>query len=769
MARKRSSSKQNSSDNLIRELISAFLFSLGIFSALSLIFYSSGTDQDVQGAMGTIGVFISDMLGKAFGICAFVVPIALFYSSVVVFMNRAGSGIYRKATAAFIFLLAIMTFLGLAFTGTDFLGYNPSGGWIGASVAAILKDGIAGTVGSYLIVTILFLLSLIIISTLSLTEIITVTGKWSMYIVQHISAVTKFFTIKGKDAIIKFKESRSNAKSESLEEPIISTENNSTRLNGKQSPVDDILNEEIINLEDEITTDEINEPIQDTSDHPQIVVEEPKLKGLEEFFPKKERLAEDYKLPSTDLLDAKMDSGIQVDRTAVYEKAKLIEDKLEDFGVKGKVTEIRPGPVITMFEYRPAPGIKINKIAALENDLAMGLSAVSIRIIAPIPGKDVIGIEVPNTKRELVVLREMLEDPEFSKNESFLTLALGKDIAGLPFYMDLRKAPHLMIAGTTGSGKSVLLNAIITSMLYKASPKELKFIMIDPKMLELSVYEDIPHLLHPVVTDPKKAAAALRWAVQEMDSRYQILSDEGVRDIETYNKHLMKHDAEDKWEKYLPYIVIVLDELADLMIVSGNEIKESVTRLAQKARAAGIHLVVATQRPSADIVAGLIKANFPARISFLVFSKIDSRIILDAAGAERLLGKGDMLFLEPGTSRLMRLQGALISDEEREGITDFVKSQGKPRYNDEITFVEEQDGSEDLDDEKDELYQLALRTIAETGQASISMLQRKLKIGYNRAARIVEIMEKEGVVGPQEVAGKPREVYIDPSQVEERQ
>jgi len=769
MARKRSSSKQNSSDNLIRELISAFLFSLGIFSALSLIFYSSGTDQDVQGAMGTIGVFISDMLGKAFGICAFVVPIVLFYSSVVVFMNRAGSGIYRKAAAAFIFLLAIMTFLGLAFTGTDFLGYNPAGGWIGASVATMLRDGIAGTVGSYLIVTILFFLSLLIISTLSLTEIVGVTGKWSMYIVQHISAVSKFLTLKGKDAIVKFKESRSNAKSESSDEPIISTNNNSTQLNGKQSPIDDILNGEIINLEDEITTDEIKEPIQETGEHPQIVVEEPKLKGLEEFFPKKERMTEDYQLPSTDLLDAKMDSGIQVDRSAVYDKAKLIEDKLEDFGVKGKVTEIRPGPVITMFEYKPAPGIKINKIAALENDLAMGLSAVSIRIIAPIPGKDVIGIEVPNTKRELVVLREMLEDPEFSKSESFLTLALGKDIAGLPFYMDLRKAPHLMIAGTTGSGKSVLLNAIITSMLYKASPRELKFIMIDPKMLELSVYEDIPHLLHPVVTDPKKAAAALRWAVQEMDSRYQILSDEGVRDIETYNKNLMKHNAEDKWERYLPYIVIVLDELADLMMVSGNEIKESVTRLAQKARAAGIHLIVATQRPSADIVAGLIKANFPARISFLVFSKIDSRIILDAGGAERLLGKGDMLFLEPGTSRLMRLQGALISDEEREGITDFVKSQGQPHYNEEITFVVEQDGVEDLDDEKDELYQLALRTIAETGQASISMLQRKLKIGYNRAARIVEIMEKEGVVGPQEVAGKPREVYIDPSQVEERQ
>lgn len=770
MARKRSRSKQNSSDNLIRELLSAFLFSLGIFSALSLIFYSSGTDQGVQSAMGQIGDFISQILGQAFGVCAFVVPVVLFYSSVVVFLNRAGNSLYRKAIASFIFLLAIMTFLGLAYVDTDFLGYNPAGGWIGNSIAALLRDSIAGTVGSYLIVTILFLLSLIIISTLSLTQLVSVIGKWSMYIFDNVYSGSKLLARKGSDSLARIKESYAKSKAETAEEPLISESSNpSITLNGKQSPVDDILNEDVIILEDEIVTEFTTEDTDSDSDQPQIVVEEPKLKGLEEFFPKKETLHEDYKLPSTDLLDAKMDSGIQVDRTAVYDKAKLIEDKLEDFGVKGKVTEIRPGPVITMFEYKPAPGIKINKIAALENDLAMGLSAVSIRIIAPIPGKDVIGIEVPNTKRELVVLREMLEDPEFTKSESVLTLALGKDIAGLSFYMDLRRAPHLMIAGTTGSGKSVLLNAIITSMLYKASPRELKFIMIDPKMLELSVYEDIPHLLHPVVTDPKKAAAALRWAVMEMDNRYQILSDEGVRDIESYNKNLMKQNAEDKWDRFLPYIVVVLDELADLMMVAGNEIKDSVTRLAQKARAAGIHLIVATQRPSADVVAGLIKANFPARISFLVFSKIDSRIILDAGGAERLLGKGDMLFLEPGTSNLVRLQGALISDEEREGITDFVKSQGQPHYNEEITFVVDTEDSEDVDDEKDELYFKALKTVAESGQASISMLQRKLKIGYNRAARIVELMEKEGIVGPQEVAGKPREVYIDPSQVEERQ
>ncbi|MCL4245948.1 MAG: DNA translocase FtsK, partial [Candidatus Dadabacteria bacterium] len=536
----------------------------------------------------------------------------------------------------------------------------------------------------------------------------------------------------------------------------------SVKLNGgHKSSEPSIFFDDYVGDEDEAFAGEIG-------DMPEIVVEHPKPKELEDFLPKKEIIHKDYKLPPLDLLDSKVDSGVVLDRDAVYEKAKLIEEKLRDFSVSGKVTEIRPGPVITMFEYKPAPGIKINRIAALEGDLAMGLSALSIRIIAPIPGKDVIGIEVPNATRETVVLRELLEDSEFSRRKSMLTLALGKDISGLPFYMDLRRAPHLMIAGTTGSGKSVLLNAVITSMLYKASPYELKFIMIDPKMLELSVYEDIPHLLHPVVTEPKRAAAALKWAVEEMERRYRVLSEEGVRDIETHNRNVERLQTEDKWEKLLPYIVIVLDELADLMMIAPSEIKESITRLSQKARAAGIHLIVATQRPSADIVAGLIKANFPARISFLVSSKIDSRIILDAGGAERLLGKGDMLFLEPGTSKLLRIQGALISDEERETITEHVKSQGAPVYNEEITFIEAREDSDELDAEKDELYYEALRTIAETGQASISMLQRKLKIGYNRAARIVEIMEKEGVVGPQEVAGKPREVYIDPSQLNER-
>ncbi len=765
MAKRKSSSRQESSDFIVREIISAFLFTVGLFSALSLIFYSSESGVDVKGAMGTIGVYISGMLGKAFGVFAFVVPLFMFYTSVVVFMNKSGSNLYRKTSSAFLFLVSGMAFIGLVYTNSGLLGFDPAGGWVGNTLASILRDSVAGNIGSYLIVTILLLVSLIIISSVTLTDILGTLGRVSMFTAESLYSGARFLAVKGGESLVYMKKSIFKPEPRVSPKPARSAGNGSMALNGKGSR-----DEEIIFMEDDFPT-AADAPLEESNDGdmPEIIMEQPKLKGLEEFFPKKEVLHKDYKLPPLELLDPKIESNVEIDREAVYEKARLIEEKLRDFGVSGKVTEIRPGPVITMFEYKPAPGIKINRIASLENDLAMGLSALSIRIIAPIPGKDVIGIEVPNAKRETVVLRELLEDAEFSKRKSMLTLALGKDISGLPFYMDLRKAPHLMVAGTTGSGKSVLLNAVITSMLYKASPYELKFIMIDPKMLELSVYEDIPHLLHPVVTEPKKAAAALRWAVEEMEKRYRILSEEGVRDIETHNKHVEKLQTEDKWDKLLPYIVIVLDELADLMMIAPSEIKESITRLSQKARAAGIHLIVATQRPSADIVAGLIKANFPARISFLVSSKIDSRIILDTGGAERLLGKGDMLFLEPGTSKLLRVQGALISDEEREAITEFAKSQGLPVYNEEITYIEEKTDSSELDDEKDELYHEALRTIAETGQASISMLQRKLKIGYNRAARIVEIMEKEGVVGPQEVAGKPREVFIDSSQISERQ
>ena len=475
---------------------------------------------------------------------------------------------------------------------------------------------------------------------------------------------------------------------------------------------------------------------------------------------KRKKKFTNFQLPSLSLLDEPEKPKVPYNKEMALDKARSIEEKLVNFGIEGKITEIKPGPVITMYEYKPEAGTKINKIASLSNDLAMALKATRVRIIAPIPGKDVVGIEVPNDIRETVYLKELLSKDKFKKDLSPIFLSLGKDIGGSPMFMDLKKAPHLMIAGTTGSGKSVFLHSIITSMLYKGTPQDLRFIMIDPKMLELSGYEDIPHLLHPVVTDPKKSAAALKWAVKEMEMRYKLLSDIGVRDIDSYNSKVQSNNDFDATSDLLPYIVIIIDELADLMFVAPNEIKESITRLSQMARAAGIHLIVASQRPSADVVAGLIKANFPARISFAVSSKTDSRIILDASGAEELLGKGDMLLLQP-PNNLIRIQGSIISDKERENISNHLKNESPPEYNSEITKVEEESiEGEELNYEKDALYDQALEIVKQTKQASISMVQRRLKIGYNRAANIIEMMEREGIVGEQESAGKPRKVNI---------
>jgi len=743
MAKRKKIVYQDSNDTLANEIIAALLFTIGLFSILSLIFYSSKSGYDLKNTMGSIGVFISDILGKSFGVTSFIIPMVMFYTSYIVFTNKLGLRLYRKAFSGFLFIFSLTTLLGLTFKN-EFLGYDPSAGWVGVVLSSFARDFFAGSVGSYIIVTIICLLSLVLITEVKLNQIFRFLKYSLIYgleitnnIIKSAYRAIKTLTMYLHDTY-RYRNNRSAVNSEAKESVIMEDEISVSKFNSDTGV-----------LAPEIVFENINTP----SPLEKKVINLP--------------LKKDFRLPPVDLLDPKINNGIKIDKETVFRKAKLIEDKLKDFGVSGKITEIRPGPIITMFEYKPAPGIKINKIASLENDLAMGLSALSIRIIAPIPGKDVIGIEVPNEQRETVVLRELIEHPDFMDNQSTLSLALGKDISGRPLFTDLRRAPHLMIAGTTGSGKSVLLNAILTSLIYKSTPNELKFIMIDPKMLELSIYEDIPHLLHPVVTEPFKAAAALKWAVTEMESRYRLLSEEGVRDIETHNRKIELENSEDKWERWLPYVVIVIDELADLMMVAPNEIKESVTRLSQKARASGIHLIVATQRPSVDIVAGLLKANFPTRISFHVSSKIDSRIILDTGGAESLLGKGDMLFLKPGASSLIRIQGALISDGERKKITDYLKSQGNPEYNEHITHIEDSEVAGEFDEDKDELYYTALRIIAETKHASISMLQRRLKIGYNRAANIVEIMEREGAIGPQESAGRPREVYIDINQAKE--
>jgi S-DNA-T family DNA segregation ATPase FtsK/SpoIIIE len=449
----------------------------------------------------------------------------------------------------------------------------------------------------------------------------------------------------------------------------------------------------------------------------------------------------------------------------------LIEERCREFSVEGEVTAYHPGPVVTTFEFKPSAGVKYAKVVNLGDDLALALKAESIRI-ERISGSSTVGIEVPNKRREIITLHDIVDTETFHASPSLLSLALGKDIHGDPVVTDLARMPHLLVAGATGAGKSVGLNSMIVSLLYKALPKQLRMLMIDPKMVELKMYEDIPHLLHPIVTDPKLASNALIWAVAEMENRYRTLAECGVRNIDQYNALLKDPDAHRRARKAAPdddkptpeplqYIVIIIDEFADLMMIAPKDVEDSVTRLAQKARAVGIHLIVATQRPSVDVITGVIKANFPSRISYQVASKIDSRTILDTQGAEKLLGNGDMLFLPPGTARIRRIHGAYVSEKEIVEIVDFVKkNQGEPKFLEEITkSAEEKSGADGIEYLEDPKYDDAVRVVLSTGQASASYLQRRLKLGYSRAARLIEIMEANGVVGPSQ-GSKPREILI---------
>jgi S-DNA-T family DNA segregation ATPase FtsK/SpoIIIE len=555
-----------------------------------------------------------------------------------------------------------------------------------------------------------------------------------------------------------------------------------------------------------------------------------------------------FELPPVTILTGEPSAVAPLDRDALTQTAEKLRQKLASFGIDGQVTQIRPGPVVTMFEFLPAAGVKVSRIASLSDDLAMAMEAMRVRIVAPIPGKGVVGIEVPNKQRQSVVLRELVEQEAFQKSPSKLAMCLGKDIEGMPYVADLAKMPHMLIAGTTGSGKSVAVNSMIVSMLLRASPEEVRFLMVDPKMLELSVYEGIPHLLLPVVTDSKKAAMALRWGVEEMERRYQLLAECGVRNIASYNKKVEKEgeaarkpvkeiakprrvvdltdpsldahelqaaaaggevarletdnpavqllranekkiaeqetgaewlqkemqaqgkpiDLPGKQEalpleplKKLPYLVIIIDELADLMMVASREVETYIARLAQMARAAGIHLMVATQRPSTDVVTGVIKANFPARISFQVASRHDSATIINTPGAENLLGMGDMLILPPGTSTLTRVHGPYVDEKEIHAVVEHWKAQGSPVYDPNILKPRAEDGEGMPQDDEgpDELYDQAIASLADMRFISISLLQRKLRVGYNRAARMIERMEKDGIVGPADGA-KPREVLI---------
>ncbi len=506
--------------------------------------------------------------------------------------------------------------------------------------------------------------------------------------------------------------------------------------------------------------------LRDQEDQGMLVVEQPdrepvpankpvveqRVQSVVDSIRKHQGSLSDFQLPPISLLDENPGSSVEVSKEHYYEVSDTLIAKLQDFGVQGTVAGISPGPVVTTYEFSPAPGVKINKIVTLADDLAMVLKVDRVRIVGSIPGKAAIGIEIPNPVRKTVYLRDILLSPEYQEAKATLSLALGFDVIGRPVVANLARMPHLLIAGATGAGKSVAINAFIASILFKATPDQVRLLMIDPKRIELSVYDDIPHLLHPVVVEAKMASRALLWAVREMERRYRLLEERRVKSFATYNQVV---------EEKLPYIVIIVDELADLMMVASKDVETSIARLAQMARAAGMHIILATQRPSVDVLTGLIKANFPTRISFKVSSKVDSRTILDGSGAEHLLGMGDMLFLPPGAAKLQRIHGAYISEQETERLVTRLKEQGSAVYDETVLQIaeEEQESVEGVDEEYDEKYDEAVAIVTETGQASISMVQRRLRVGYNRAARMIEIMEREGIVGPAD-GSRAREVLV---------
>ena len=758
-------------------LIAAALFTYWPADASFNVAASDGNSGQPHNVIGPVGAYGADLMFQALGYPAFLLPMAIFWLGVKWFRSRAVES--QKATlfGYGLLLLSLPSFLALI-PFPDVRGAIPAGGMLGKLLAGALLAGF--NLWGAVIVTIALLITATFLTT---SFSFSGTHAWASGPRGPIGAVGKLGILQRAQA--KWHDWRKSREQERMRRRVEANRLEGRKPVGKAAAVNETA--KTIHLADESDifkgkgeSDEDEDD--DTHKAPILMLDQEKTEraGKRAAEPKIAKGNANYKLPPISLL-REGERSQKLDEDELKERARAIEEKCLEFDVQGRVTQINPGPVVTTFEFKPEAGIKYSRIIGLTEDLCLALKAESI-LIERIPGKSTIGIEVPNLNRQTIALREIIEAQEFVGSGSKLTLAMGRDLHGRIRVTDLASMPHLLIAGSTGTGKSVFINSLMMSILYKATPDDVKMVLVDPKRLELNLYEGIPHLIAPVVTDPKIASNVLRNATKEMENRLKLLAQKGVRNIDQYNRTFQKpqslslfENVEESEHKPLPYLVIIIDELADLMMVDTNNVEESITRLAQMARAVGIHLILATQRPSVDVITGLIKANFPARISFRVASKVDSRTILDSNGSESLLGRGDMLYLPAGSARLHRIHGPLVSEDEIVSVCDFWRQQAQAKYNEQLLEAPKDEngkveggGASETggDDVNDELYQDAVRVVCEMGRASTSTLQRRLRIGYGRAAHLIDIMEKDGIVGPPD-GTRPREVLKGKSWMKE--
>ncbi len=729
-----------------KEIISLFLIFLILFTSLSLLSYHpddpsvhNATDiSRVHNRFGLIGSYFSGMLIGFFGVGAFWTPLLLILVSICFWRKRSKQTIALTVIGGIILVITTGGLFGLRLAPAHELviwGRSLSASGIAGILIQLFLEKYTNTTGALIILIIAWLIGFIMATGFSLRRFL---WQWTNFITQSFQ--------NGVQLVVKWKQNRSHRPPKRLLPKKLRLKKQDQVPHTKQ--LQDI--EEVMAPKSYTLPAKAPKKIVSTLIKPQV-----QATGLSKSG---------FQLPNADFLNNAEKPPKSMNKQQLQLSSQMLVQKLSDFNVDGQVVAAQSGPVITTFEYQPASGVKINKIVNLSDDLALAMRAVSIRIVAPIPGKAVVGIEIPNTARQLVNFKDVVSSQAFKKAPSPLTIGLGKDSVGQAVVADLNKMPHLLIAGATGTGKSVGLNSMICSLLYKSSPDDMKLLMVDPKRIEFSMYDGIPHLITPVVTDANKATNALFWAVNEMERRYELLAQLKARNLMQYNQYvdMKRKNADGVTPAKEPFIVIIIDELADLMMVASRDVEVSLTRLAQMARAAGIHLILATQRPSVDVLTGIIKANFPTRLSFQVSSRTDSRTIIDGNGAEALLGDGDMLFLPPGTAKLQRIHGAYISDKEIERLIVFLKNQGLPNYNTAITHTPTQKKTSKKKKRKvdyDARYDDAVKFVTQKRQASVTMLQRHLRIGYKRAARILEVMEAEGLVGPSEGV-KPREVLI---------